>query len=115
MRRNLWSGAAAVLLLSACGGSGGGGAVETNIAMGDMFYEPAQVEVPSGSQLAITLTNEGEVQHDLQFDDGQGIDLVPPGGSDEGEVGPFTESTVGFCTVPGHREAGMELTVTVTE
>jgi nitrite reductase (NO-forming) len=117
MRTHLLIGLSAAALLMGCGGGGGSGGetVEADIAMGDMFYEPASIEVPSGGRLAVTVTNEGSVQHDLKLDDGTGIDVVPAGGSDSGELGPFTESTVAFCTVPGHREAGMELDVTVTE
>lgn len=118
------------LVLTACGGGDGdapgptddaqpatgeGGDVAIDVQMGDIFYEPKGVEVPSGAMLTVNANNEGAAEHDFQLDSGEGTGIVPPGESKTAELGPFDESTVAFCTVPGHREAGMEFNITVTD
>lgn len=109
------------LVLAACSGettNGGdtgaddGGPI--TVVMNDMFYEPDSIEVPPGETVTIELVNEGSIEHDLVFDEDAEPDTLPPGESRTMEVGPFESDTVGWCTVPGHRDAGMELEVTVT-
>jgi nitrite reductase (NO-forming) len=120
--------ATAMLALVGCGngdspGPGNGvtpavgdnGTVEIDVVMGDMFYQPDGVEIPSGSTLVVNVSNEGMVEHDFELEDGEGTGLVDPGESATAELGPFTEDTIAFCTVPGHREAGMEFEITVTD
>lgn len=122
--------AALVVLLAACGGGDGdspgpeddaqpaageGGDVEMDVQMGDIFYQPEGVELASGATLTVHLNNEGAANHDFQLESGEGVDILAPGESETGEFGPFEESTVAFCTVPGHREAGMEFAITVTD
>lgn len=116
------------LLLAACGGGDGdasgpdddaqpaageGGDVAIDVVMGDIFYEPQGVEVSSGGMLTVNVNNEGAAEHDFELEDGSGTGIVAPGESGSAELGPFEESTVAFCTVPGHREAGMEFDITV--
>lgn len=121
---------ALALLLAACGGGDGdspgpaddaqpaageGGDVEIDVVMGDIFYQPEGVEVPAGAMLTVNASNEGAADHDFQLEDGEGTGIVAPGESASGTFGPFEEDAVAFCTVPGHREAGMEFDITVTE
>jgi nitrite reductase (NO-forming) len=119
---------AAVLALGACGNgdspgpdngatpaTGENGTVEIDVVMGDMFYQPDGVEIPSGSTLVVNASNEGMVEHDFEIDGEGDTGLVDPGDSATAEFGPFTEDTVAYCTVPGHREAGMEFEITVTD
>lgn len=114
------------LALAACGGDGGNGddeseaatggdgdTVEADVSMVDIAYEPESASVPSGGSLVVNLTNEGELEHDFELEDGSGAGMVQPGESETVELGPFNESTVAFCTVPGHREAGMEFEINV--
>lgn len=95
------------------GGGGDSGSTEVDVTMVDIAYEPDSASVPSGETLVVNLTNEGELEHDFELEDGSGSGLVDPGASETVEVGPFTESTVAYCTVPGHREAGMEFEINV--
>jgi nitrite reductase (NO-forming) len=94
---------------------GDNGTVEIDVVMGDIFYQPDSVEIPAGTTLVVNANNEGAIEHDFELEDGQGTGMVQPGESATGEIGPFDESTVAFCTVPGHREAGMEFDITVTD
>jgi nitrite reductase (NO-forming) len=118
----------AALALAACGGDdgdspGGGGAapavgddgrVEIDVVMGDIFYQPDRVEIPGGTTVVVHASNEGQVEHDFELEDGQGTGMVDPGDSATAEIGPIDEDTVAFCTVPGHREAGMEFRINVS-
>lgn len=111
----------ATLLLSACSAEDGNGGETSSgdegsitVTMGDMFYEPDSIEVPAGETVTIELVNEGSIEHDLVFDEDAEPDTLPAGESRTMEIGPFESDTVGWCTVAGHRDAGMELEVTVT-
>ena len=83
------------------------------IIMQDMAFVPDTIEVPPDTPLTVRLTNEGGIVHDLVFDDAWTSGEVQPGRSVEVELPGFTGAATGWCTVPGHRDAGMELTVTV--
>lgn len=95
---------------------GGGGTVEiTADPDGGLSYEEDSVETQAGS-VTITLVNESPVPHDVRIEDSSGEEL---GGTDvitndtaeatvELEAGEYTF----FCSVPGHRQAGMEGTLT---
>lgn len=97
------------------GGGGGGGAVAAQAAVSMTEYAISPAEVAVGGQLDVT--NDGSIVHNLAID---GTDLVTPdldpGGT---ESLPLTELEAGtytmFCAIPGHREAGMEATLTVAE
>lgn len=122
MNRRTLTAAATVLLtlgLTACDGNGddgGDGAVasgtDLTITMGDMYFEPERVEVPAGEEITFELVNEGGAEHDLSFN-GDSSEMVAPGETATFVAGPFDSDTVGWCEVPGHREAGMELEVVV--
>jgi nitrite reductase (NO-forming) len=120
---------ALALVLAACNGDGGDSpapgeaaqpatgeddSVEIDVVAGDIFYQPEGVEIPAGTTLVVHLNNEGALEHDFTTEDGQGTSVLQAGESETAEVGPFEESTTAFCTVPGHREAGMEFEITVT-
>jgi nitrite reductase (NO-forming) len=110
-------------LLAACNGGddaaletapvGEEGTVEIDVSMIDIDYVPDSVTVPAGATLVVNLTNDGAIEHDFHLDDDTASGMLGPGESLTMEVGPFTESTVAWCTVPGHREAGMEFTINV--
>lgn len=109
--------------LAACNGNGDAeletapvgdeGTVEIDVTAIDIDFQPESVAVPSGATLVVNLTNDGAIEHDFQLDDGSGSGMIQPGDSETFEVGPFTESTTAYCTVPGHREAGMEFDINV--
>lgn len=110
----------ALVLLAACSGGDdtasdapAGDDGEIDVSMVDIGYEPDQVTIPADTTLTVHLSNDGAIEHDFQLEDGTGSDMLAPGDSTTLEIGPFTESTVAWCTVPGHREAGMEFTIDV--
>jgi len=78
-------------------------------------FEPNVLDVEKGQSVCLILENDGVMAHNLRL---EGLNLetrtIQPG---ETDALPFTPSKPGeyhfFCTVPGHREAGMEGNLTV--
>jgi plastocyanin len=116
---------ATMALVAACGGDGGGGSsykepkgpaqTTLDIKGGNFFFDPKDSEAPAGVD-EIKMDSEGGL-HTLVFDD----DKVPgfkleagSGKSDELKVDLKPGEYTIYCDIPGHREAGMEGTITVT-
>lgn len=115
---------AVVAIIVAGGGSNDGGAAlgaagvtETQtveVELGEFYVEPASIEVPAGTELRVTITNAGELAHDLKLEGTTGSELVDPGETVTADLGVIEASGQAWCTVPGHKEAGMVLDITVT-
>jgi plastocyanin len=85
-----------------------------DVSASEMKFDPDAVAVEAG-QVAVTLTNDGSIQHDLRID-GAGLFLEAGSGeSVDGTVDLEAGSYQFFCTVPGHRDAGMEGVLEVRE
>ena len=77
----------------------------------DMRYLPEAISVPAGDRLVIELTNDDPGQvHDLTIG-GVSSDRLAPGESQTLDVGVVGANLDGWCTVAGHRQMGMTLTV----
>jgi nitrite reductase (NO-forming) len=95
--------------------SGGGGTETIDVTLTEFAVDPASIEVAPGTEVIVNVTNEGEMAHDLKLDGETGTDLLDPGESVEGvSLGVIDASTFAWCTVPGHRESGMEMAINVT-
>ena len=102
------------------GGGGGGGAASTvdiSTPSGtDLAFDQKDVSAKAGS-VTIDFDNKQATSHDVAVEDSSGkelgaTDLVSSGTSNTTvDVTPGTYTF--FCTVPGHRQAGMEGTLTV--
>ena len=116
---------AVTALVAACGGGGGGGSsykepkgpaqTTLDIKGGNFFFDPKDSEAPAGID-EIKMESEGGL-HTLVFDDGKvpGFKLeASSGNSDELKVDLKPGKYTIYCDIPGHREAGMEGTITVT-
>jgi nitrite reductase (NO-forming) len=84
------------------------------ISDGMRFY-PDQVEVPAGDRLIIELANHDERRHDLVLANGARTPSVPPGETARLDAGVITGPLDGWCSLPGHRAAGMVFSVTTTD
>jgi nitrite reductase (NO-forming) len=91
-----------------------GPALTFDIELGDLYVKPSSIEVPSGTPVVLTVTNNGAMPHDLKLEGTDGTDLLDPGTTAEVTFGPFDADAQAWCTVPGHKEAGMLLDITVT-
>jgi uncharacterized cupredoxin-like copper-binding protein len=90
-----------------------GGDAVTIIAK-DIAFEPTEFSIPADTDVKITLDNEGSLQHDFNIEDTDfATELLNGGESETITVNLEAGEYVYFCSVPGHREAGMEGTLTV--
>jgi nitrite reductase (NO-forming) len=84
------------------------------IELGDLFVKPDRVEVPAGTHLMVEVTNNGDLVHTLNLEGHTGTDRLQPGESQTADFGVIDADTQAWCTIPGHKEAGMVLTIAVT-
>ena len=89
------------------------GARSVEVVATSFAFDPPTIRAGIGEDLAVELTSE-DVEHDLTIDE-----LDAHVGAEEGESaeGGFTPEEPGtytyYCSVEGHREGGMEGTLTV--
>lgn len=83
----------------------------------EFAYSPASFEVEAGHAFTLMLHNEGGLEHDITiegFEEMGGIHLI----AGEDGMNTFTLDEPGeytyYCTIPGHREAGMVGTLVVS-
>ena len=88
-----------------------GDTVEVTVTARDMAYEPNVIEANPGDRLVITLVNADEQVHDLRLATGQDTGRVAPGEKATIEVPVVPGDVDGWCTIAGHRQMGMTLTV----
>ena len=127
-----------LVLLSACSAQQSKPATEVTVEMTDFAYSPSSIAVPAGRPVTLTVKNIGNIEHDFVVqkidatteviqDSGsdahhahgeeQNYDLHVSAGAGETSILQLTVSEPGtyeiFCSVEGHKEAGMigELTV----
>jgi|AmaraimetFIIA100_FD_contig_71_2317566_length_2439_multi_6_in_0_out_0_2 uncharacterized cupredoxin-like copper-binding protein len=80
-------------------------------------FTPKEVTIPTGD-IAFAVTNQGEIEHNLAVEDPGGKRVVQIAIIEPGETKSITASLpagtyVIYCTLPGHREAGMAATLRV--
>lgn len=99
--------AAAGIVAAACGPSASG-LPEVRVVMTDFKFSPQRIEIPAGQKVEFKLTNNGRVEHDVTAE-AVGLHLhVMPSQRVSFASGPFTPGEYDiFCSVLGHREAGM--------
>lgn len=81
----------------------------------DIAFEAAPDSLAAGTQ-TFELVNNGDVPHNVtieELDDGPVVE-ADPGATATGEVELEAGSYTYYCSVPGHREAGMEGSLDVT-
>jgi plastocyanin len=109
--------AAATPATTAPAGGGGGSTVDISTPSGsDLAFTQKDVTAKAGS-VTIDFNNQQALSHDVKVEDSSGQEL---GGTDlvsSGTANATVDLQPGtytfFCSVPGHREAGMEGTLTV--
>lgn len=103
-------------------GEGGGGATAADVlafeaAEGtDLAYTSDTAESAAG-KVSIEFTNPQAISHDVSIEDPGGKEVAATELVSDGTATATADLKPGdytfFCTVPGHREAGMEGTLTV--
>jgi plastocyanin len=99
------------------GGAGGGSTVNISTPSGtELAYDQKSASAKAGS-VTVDFTNNESIPHDVAIESPSGdtvgqTDLVASGTANTTvDLQPGTYQF--FCTVPGHREAGMQGTLTV--
>jgi uncharacterized cupredoxin-like copper-binding protein len=109
-------------LSAACTGTSAAGPADTKAggatqpvevkATDALKFEPATITVKSGTPVRLTLVNTGALEHDWVVDSLEGkrveVDAQPKTSASV----EFTATAPGtyefYCSIPGHREAGMK-------
>ena len=112
--------AALAVGLVGCGGAAAETAAPAEVAAADLtvvaedvaFVDPP-AQLPAGTSV-IALDNQGEAPHDITVE-GVGDATIGAAGGETvaGEVTLQPGTYTVYCSVPGHRSAGMEFEVTV--
>ncbi|MFE9924620.1 multicopper oxidase domain-containing protein [Streptomyces sp. NPDC005774] len=102
---------------TAAGTAGGGTGVTRTVAVTlvGMRIRPDRIEVDAGTALRLKVTNTDAQRHDLKVEDGPATPMLAKGDSRVLDLGPVTEDREAWCTLPGHRAAGMNLDIVVND
>jgi FtsP/CotA-like multicopper oxidase with cupredoxin domain len=92
-----------------------GPAVTTlSVALGDLFIEPKELTVPQAGPVRVQVTNGGGITHDLALEGGPKTPELAAGQSATLDLGTLEDGVYTlFCSIPGHRDAGMVATLHV--
>ncbi len=108
---------AAVLLFAACGGGGAPPAPPARavtVQATEFAFTPASLEASAGETVKVTLENKGTVEHDFVIDELRVKAHAAVGTSADATLSDLKPGTYTFyCTIAGHRQAGMEGTLVV--
>lgn len=114
----------ATVALGACGGGGDGGGAEDggtpsaghtlSLTASEFKFEPSELSASAGHDVTISITDAGTIEHDFTIDEAGVKIAVKPGETKSATVSLDAGTYTFYCSVPGHREAGMEGTLTVS-
>lgn len=89
---------------------------EVTVEVGDLWFEPARIDVAADEEVNLRVANSGDAFHDLtvpaadlMLDVEAGDEII--GGLRLDEPGSYEY----FCSVPGHADAGMAGTIVVAD
>jgi plastocyanin len=117
----------ATLALAACGSSSSsgesgttapaGGGQTISIGESEFKLDPSSVKVDRAGAVTFKVTNNGSIDHSLEVE-GQGVEeeteTIEPGETAELTVDLSREGSYEiYCPIDGHRDSGMEGTLTV--
>jgi uncharacterized cupredoxin-like copper-binding protein len=92
-------------------GQGAGEAFE--VESYDIYFEPHELSIPADTDVTVRLPNAGAAQHNFSIDElGISVDIAP-GATEETVINAPAGEYEYYCNVPGHKQAGMEGTLTV--
>jgi plastocyanin len=98
------------------GESAGGSTLEFTAAESGLAYTTDEAESKAG-EVTVSFDNPQPISHDVAIEDASGKEIAATELVTEGSDSTAADLKPGtytfFCTVPGHREAGMEGTLTV--
>lgn len=82
----------------------------------DIAYAGAPSQAPAGP-IVVELINEGSIEHDVTIEErgDQVVTTASGGETTSGQVDLEPGTYTYYCSIPGHRAAGMEGTLTVED
>ncbi len=83
------------------------------VLLGDLFVKPNKLSADAGEHVVLNVRNTGKLDHDLKLSNGAMTKMLKAGDSETLDLGVVTTSLTGFCTVAGHRDAGMTFALDV--
>ncbi|MEV4701861.1 multicopper oxidase domain-containing protein [Actinoplanes sp. NPDC049316] len=84
------------------------------VTVENMRYHPQQITVPAGDRLVIDLINHDQRRHDLVLATGAKTGPIGAGRTARLDAGVIGGTVAGWCSLPGHRQAGMTLSISAT-
>jgi nitrite reductase (NO-forming) len=116
--------ALAVAILIGLGGGDGTPAASTaaanagpktvQITLADLSVTPSSIDVPAGTDLTLHVMNTGALVHNLTVDGGAKTSDLAPGAMEDLHIGLVADKVEAYCSIPGHKAAGMVLEINVT-
>ncbi len=95
----------------AASGAGGSAATTVQVTLSEFMIMPKPLSAPAGSTLEVV--NDGSVEHNLSVG-GLTTPNLAAGERAELDIGGLAPGTYSVtCAIPGHKEAGMETTLTI--
>jgi uncharacterized cupredoxin-like copper-binding protein/mono/diheme cytochrome c family protein len=80
----------------------------------DIYFEPKEVTIPANTDVTVSLPNAGAAPHNFSVDDlGISVDIAP-GATEQVVINAPPGTYEFYCNIPGHKEAGMVGTLTVS-
>ena len=79
----------------------------------DIYFDPDVLTIPADTAVTISLANEGAAPHNFTIDELDISEEVAPGDTGSVTINAPAGTDTFYCKVPGHRQAGMEGTLTV--
>ncbi len=101
--------------IAACGGATPApAAVELTLNASEFAFDPNAVEATAGSEVKFTLANKGTIEHDITIDAVEFVLYAAVGETTMATTAALAAGSYDFyCSIPGHKEAGMIGTLTV--
>ncbi|MFG1947155.1 multicopper oxidase domain-containing protein [Nonomuraea sp. NPDC048826] len=112
----LLTAAAVVLSVTGSGGEQAAtvtatGARTVEVTLSGMSVRPSRIDAAPGTVLTLRVTNADAQRHDLRLATGERTPLLARGESATLTLAPLSEAVDGWCTVAGHRAAGMTMRI----
>ncbi|WP_116115448.1 multicopper oxidase domain-containing protein [Austwickia chelonae] len=97
------------------GSSATGQTTRVRVETKEMKFFPSTIDVPRGNRLEVELVNLDQgMTHDLVLDNGAHSRRLDPGDTQVLDAGVIDKNTEGWCSIVGHRQMGMVLSVRAT-
>lgn len=84
------------------------------VTLSGMSIRPSVIEAPVGTVLTVRVTNTDAQRHDLRLATGERTPMLASGQSATLNLQPLGAPVDGWCTVAGHRAAGMTMRIVPT-